>query len=93
MILLNPDGSLLTNEGRSIIIQAPFDSIGDFIREKEAAEQRAAIELAQLKENFNVYTYLSDAKIIGSEGSQMESAQLTGKMIGLYFSAHWLVRF
>ncbi len=90
LVLLNEDGSLLTTDGRSTLMSCPFENIKVFVEEKAAAEERAARELAALRERFNPHEYFSklNGALIDKSGP-VPSSCLDGKIVGLYFSAHW----
>lgn len=89
LILLDEAGQLISKEGREVIMEAAFPTWKSYEAEKAAQAERDAKELADLKESFQVSTFLSKATVVDGEGNALGEGVLKGKMIGLYFSAHW----
>lgn len=94
LVLVSSDGSLLTTEGRAIIsanIPLDADKIKAYIEEQEAKERRAEEEALALKKNFNCVDVFAADKhpVKDHQGNIVDSATFKGKIVGLYFSAHW----
>jgi len=81
LVLLGPDGSLITTEGRQFIMEKPFDSIPTFMEQMQA--ERAE------RENFKASSFFADKSVKSKEGETVDASSLNGKLVGLYFSAHW----
>jgi len=89
LVILAPNGELITTEGREAIMSVPFEKLGTFEEEKEAAALKASMELEALKTSFKPIDFFS-TYLIGHDNKPVEaSLSLSGKIIGLYFSAHW----
>eukprot|EP01111_Echinosteliopsis_oligospora_P017955 TRINITY_DN7990_c0_g1_i5.p1 TRINITY_DN7990_c0_g1~~TRINITY_DN7990_c0_g1_i5.p1 ORF type:complete len:531 (-),score=188.37 TRINITY_DN7990_c0_g1_i5:28-1620(-) len=83
LILLDENGEVITTEGVQKIMEDGVDGYPfKFDPEKEAAK-KAAKEKG-IKEVMTSLDYAVDNK-----GNQVKVADLKGKIVGLYFSAHW----
>jgi len=89
LILLKEDMTIITKEGTDAIITIPFDKIENFEDEKRALEEKKAAELAELKRNFSWSTVFGEISIKDADGNSVSPSSLEGKIVGLYFSAHW----
>lgn len=89
LVLLDEGGNLITNDGRSALMETPFEDLKGFAAAKKAAEEKAAQELAALQSAFNPSQFFTSENLIGKDGPVDANFTLDGKIIGLYFSAHW----
>lgn len=89
LVIIGEDGDLITSEGREAIMSVPFEKLHSFEEEKKAAAAKEAEELNLLKSSFKPIEYFSSC-LIGQANAPVDAASaLSGKIIGLYFSAHW----
>jgi len=90
LVLLDEDGSLLTADGRSLLMSTQFGELKAKVTEKRLAEQRFNDQLLVLKSNpFKPSAFFNDRSIVDKDGNSISATALEGKIIGLYFSAHW----
>jgi len=81
LVLLNTDGTLMTTEGRELIMTKPFERIHSYLEDKKAED------VARLK--FKASSYFAGKNVHGKDGESIDITTFDGKLIGLYFSAHW----
>ena len=75
-------------------METPFENLHTYVADKAAAEEKAAKELAALKEaGVKPAQYFAQVEnaLIDKAGGELPASSLEGKVIGLYFSAHWSV--
>lgn len=89
LVLVEADGTLITTEGREVLMNVAPSKAKEYAAEKAEKERRRAEEMVALKANFNVINYFADKKVVDSEGNFIAADHLKGKIVGLYFSAHW----
>jgi nucleoredoxin len=85
LVLVDERGSIITTEGREALMEVPFDKIKDFEDEKRAA---AARELLELSAPFDPVAFFS-GHVLDHQQAVVPARELSGKIVGLYFSAHW----
>jgi nucleoredoxin len=89
LIIIDENGELITSEGREAIMSVPFDKLRSFEEEKKSAALKEAMELEMLKSSFKPIEYFSSC-LVGQDNAPVDASEtLFGKIIGLYFSAHW----
>jgi nucleoredoxin len=90
LVLLDEDGTLLTADGRSLLMSTEFNELKAKVAEKKLAEQRFNDQLLTLKNNpFKPSAFFNDRSVVDKEGNSVSISDFEGKIIGLYFSAHW----
>jgi nucleoredoxin len=90
LVLLDEDGTLLTADGRSLLMSTEFKELKAKVTEKKLAEQRFNDQLLTLKSNpFKPSVFFNDRSVVDKEGNSISISDFEGKIIGLYFSAHW----
>lgn len=88
LVLVDADGKLITTEGREAVT-TDFTKWTSWAAEKAEKERRLQEEMEALKSNFNPVTFFSTRKVIDKDGTAISADSLKGKVVGLYFSAHW----
>lgn len=89
LVLVESDGTLITTEGREVIMNTTPGKAKNYAAEKAEKERRRAEEIAALKSNFNVVNFFANKKVIDHDGNAIDGDHLKGKIVGIYFSAHW----
>ncbi len=89
LVLLDTDGTLITNEGREALMETTPSKVKNFAAEKAEKERLRVLEIAELKANFNVAKFFASKKVVDKDGNAIDAASLQDKIVGLYFSAHW----
>ncbi|TJX53851.1 redoxin domain-containing protein, partial [Soehngenia saccharolytica] len=88
LIVLGPDGKTLQTEAVELVLEHGVE-VYPFTKEKldELKAKEEAIRAAQTLESLLV----SDERnfVITNGGGKVPVSELTGKTVGLYFSAHW----
>nr|ABR16144.1 unknown [Picea sitchensis]ACN41140.1 unknown [Picea sitchensis] len=88
LVILDKEGRVITAKGVEIIKEYSAEAY-PFTAERldELRAKEEAIRAAQTVESL----LLSDERdfVLGHEGTQVPVAELAGKTVGLYFSAHW----
>lgn len=87
LVIIDSDG-LITSEGREAIMNVSFEKLRSFEEEKKAAALKEAAELENLKVSFKPIEFFASS-LIGKDNTPIDAGSLAGKIIGLYFSAHW----
>jgi nucleoredoxin len=70
-------------------MDSEFTKWSDFAAEQAEKDRFFQAEVDELKYNFNPVQFFTAHKVVDKEGNTMPGDSLTGKMVGLYFSAHW----
>jgi len=89
LVLLDEDTNFITDEGTEAIMTYSFENIKNFATEKKLAEEKKAAELAALKLNFSWNSVFDESSIVDKDLKPVALSSLEGKIVGLYFSAHW----
>jgi len=90
LVLLDEDGTLLTADGRSLLMSTEFNELKNKVVEKRLAEQHFNDQLITLKSNpFKPSAFFNNRSVVDKDGNSISISDLEGKIIGLYFSAHW----
>jgi nucleoredoxin len=89
LILLDAEGNTITNNGRTIIMEVGFDSWKSYAEQLQREKEEQERQLAELKANFNIVNFFSTRKVLDNQGKEYSADHFTGKLIGIYFSAHW----
>lgn len=91
LILLDNNLDLLCEDGRSAIMECPLDELKDYAEKQKAAEEKAAKEMKDLRENFELSKLLDDQSIIDEDEKNIPLSYFKeeGMITGIYFSAHW----
>jgi nucleoredoxin len=89
LILLDTDGSLITNEGREVLMNTTPAKAKDYAAEKAEKERLRALEMAALKANFKAADFFGTKKVVDHDGNPISADHLKDKVVGIYFSAHW----
>merc|ERR1712146_683574 len=65
--------------------------MGDYDAKKKAADEKAAKELKDLRDNFSLSKLLDDQSIIDEDEKEIPLSHFKqeGMITGIYFSAHW----
>jgi nucleoredoxin len=87
LVLVDANGTITTN-GREAIMSVPFDDVRNFEVAKKAAEAKEKKELEELRMSFKPSTFFSGL-VKDKEGGIVPESHFHGKVIGIYFSAHW----
>jgi len=87
LVLIDAVGTITTN-GREAVMTVPYEDYRNFEAVKKAAEEKAARELEEVRLSFKPSTYFADM-VQDKEGNIIPASYLTGKIVGIYFSAHW----
>jgi len=85
LVLASDEEGLITDEGREAIMTTPFEKLRAFGEEKRLAQERRDAE----KKNFKPSVFFAEKEILDKKGEKVPASSLHGKLVGLYFSAHW----
>ncbi len=93
LLLKTSSHQLGAESGRQAIMECPFDNIKSFEAEKKAKLEKREREVAEMKANFKLSTFFPEASIVDKSSAFVSPASLQGKIVGIYFSAHWYERY
>ena len=85
LVLIDENGNLISKDGTRLISQLDFHKLKNYA----AIEKEAKLELARKKANFTISEIFKSASILDKDSKVVSADEVTGKIIGLYFSAHW----
>ncbi|RYY82189.1 redoxin domain-containing protein, partial [archaeon] len=91
VVLLDEQGEVISLDANDIILSLPFANWKRAEQERKAREARMASEVEAFKNNFNLFSFLSktvQSPLYNAQG-EVPVSQLQGKVVGVYFSAHW----
>lgn len=89
LVILDENGQLITKDGRDCVMNSNFENWKSRAAEKEAEEKRFLQQVEALKSNFNVVDFFKSRNVIDEDGNAIGADHLVGKIVGIYFSAHW----
>jgi thiol-disulfide isomerase/thioredoxin len=80
---------VLTTE-RNAILEAEFDKLEEWAAEIKAEEERKAVRIKDMIDNFSLEKLgLTDDNILDGDMNAVPLSSFEGKIVGLYFSASW----
>jgi nucleoredoxin len=91
LILLDDKLEIITDDGRSAIMECPFEELKDYAEKKKAEEEKAALEMKELRENFSLSKLLDDQSVLDEDDNAVPLSTFgqAESITGIYFSAHW----
>lgn len=89
LVLVDAEGNLLTTEGREALFAVKPSGLKEYLAEKAENERRQQEELARLKESFKPAKFFGGVKVVDHDGNTYGEDHFNGKLVGIYFSAHW----
>lgn len=90
LVLLDTDGSVLSPDCGDLFVETPFEELRALLAAERAKEDSKGQQIEEARTTFNVTTFFTaDNDVIDSANKTLTAADLTGKIVGLYFSAHW----
>ena len=92
LVMLDGNGAMLTDEGSVAIFNTPLAELGDFAAKRRARkEELDRLESACTDVTKPRLSLFGESTIVDNEGnvSSASDMQGPGKVIGVYFSAHW----
>eukprot|EP01031_Cornospumella_fuschlensis_P023236 gene23236-28222_t len=95
VVLLDEQGEVVSLDANETIVLEPFADWKAVVAQRKADEEEMVRQVAALKATFNLSTFLStlsDPLLFNNNNNTEEEASvrpLAGKVVGLYFSAHW----
>ena len=89
LVLLDGSGNLITTEGREVVFEYEFTEWVSYAAENAEKERRFKAEVNDVQNHFRPVTFFNNHKVVDKEGNVVSGDSFAGKVVGLYFSAHW----
>lgn len=87
LVLLDEFGTI-TKDGREVIMTVPFEEYRTYEANKYANEQKLKVEVEALRQAFKLDHFFSNC-VIDLDSNIVPDQALRGKIVGLYFGAHF----